>query len=106
MTFSEFCKQELNYETKTTFWNDFAIADRFGLKAVKDTYERAFNEWKTNIVYLTELALVLNHRAWKHNMEDRDSFNTLYSELYEQVNEWAHDNLNEKDLNYYYHIID
>lgn len=33
------------YEFKTTFWIDFTIADQFGLEAVKDTYERAFNEW-------------------------------------------------------------
>ena len=29
----------------TTFYNDFAIADAFGPAAVKETYERVFNEW-------------------------------------------------------------
>lgn len=27
------------YETKTTFWEDFSIADVFGVSAVKDTYK-------------------------------------------------------------------
>ena len=33
------------YETFTTFWQDFTIADRFGVSAIKDTFKRAFNEW-------------------------------------------------------------
>ena len=48
------------YEPKTTFWMDFSIADRFGANAIKDTYNRAFKEWKTNYIYLTELVIVLN----------------------------------------------
>ena len=40
--------EQLGYEPKTTFWEDFSIADRFGLDAVKDTYIRAFKEWKNN----------------------------------------------------------
>ena len=35
-------------EFKTTFKNDFTIADKFGASAVKDTFNRAFNEWKNN----------------------------------------------------------
>lgn len=31
----------LDYEYKTTFWNDFSIAERFGAKAINDTYRRA-----------------------------------------------------------------
>lgn len=45
----------MGYEQKTTFWMDFSIADKFGIAAIKDTYKRAFNAWKGNHVYLTEL---------------------------------------------------
>lgn len=31
------------YETKTTFWDDFSIAEMFGINAVRDTYKRAFD---------------------------------------------------------------
>ena len=37
---------ELGYEVFTTFWDDFTIADSFGISAIKDTYKRAFEEWK------------------------------------------------------------
>ena len=37
----------IGYEEKTTFWDDFSIADAFGMVAIKDTYRRAFNEWKS-----------------------------------------------------------
>ena len=36
------------YESKTTFWEDFTIADYFGKDAIQDTYNRAFKEWKSN----------------------------------------------------------
>ena len=45
MTFREFM-QENGYELQTTFWEDFSIADRFGLTAILDTFNRAFKEWK------------------------------------------------------------
>lgn len=54
--------QENGYKFKTTFWNDFTIADKYGLEAVQDTFNRAFAEWRNNVIYLTEFVLVLN---WK-----------------------------------------
>ena len=35
----------------TTFWMDSTIADKFGLGAVKDTFERASKEWKSDYQY-------------------------------------------------------
>lgn len=32
------------YQPKTTFWQDFEIANAFGKKAVEDTFNRAFEE--------------------------------------------------------------
>ena len=52
------------YETMTTFWQDFTIADNFGVDAVNDTYNRAFNSWKDDYRYLTELVMVLNWKIW------------------------------------------
>lgn len=62
MTFREFMREN-GYELQTTFWEDFSIADRFGLSAIQDTFKRAFEEWKNNYKYLTELILVLNHKS-------------------------------------------
>lgn len=50
MTFREFMREN-GYELQTTFWEDFSIADRFGLSAIQDTFKRAFEEWKNNYKY-------------------------------------------------------
>lgn len=66
MTFREFMREN-GYELQTTFWEDFTIADRFGLSAIQDTFNRAFEEWKEHYKYLTELILVLNHKIWQYH---------------------------------------
>jgi hypothetical protein len=65
------------YQPKTTFWMDFSIADRFGIEAIIDTYERAFKEWHTNHIYLTELVMVLNHKIWQW-YEKNDAIARVY----------------------------
>ena len=54
----------MDYEFKTTFWDDFSVADKFGVGAIEETFDRAFAEWKTDYIYLTELVLVLNWKMW------------------------------------------
>ena len=76
MTFKEFM-QENGYELQTTFWEDFSIADRFGLAAVLDTFNRAFREWKGDYKFLTELTLVLNHKIWQYHEKRPEICGTL-----------------------------
>lgn len=95
-----------NYETKTTFWEDFTIADRFGIKAIKDTYKRAFNEWKTNTVYVTELVMVLNWKLWQHYEDDNREYSKLYDELWQKTHDWCLNNLKGDDLSYYFRTTD
>lgn len=33
------------YKPITTFYTDFSIADKFGVEAIKDTYNRSFASW-------------------------------------------------------------
>lgn len=94
------------YEPKTTFWMDFSIADRFGIAAVKDTYKRAFNEWRTNITYLTELVMVLNHKIWEHYRNKNQQLMDLYYGLWEEADEWAMDNLKDDELTYFIKTLD
>ena len=58
-------EEETGYKPFTTFWQDFSIADVFGKEAVMDTFQRAFEEWKNNYVFITELVMVLNHKIKK-----------------------------------------
>lgn len=42
-------------EVKTTFWEDFSIAERFGLSAIQDTFNQAPKSGKEDYEFLTEL---------------------------------------------------
>lgn len=94
------------YETKTTFWDDFSIADMFGANAVKDTYRRAFREWKTNTEYVTELVMVLNWKMWDHAERGNNTLGRLYQQLWTEADEWCVNNLKGNDLTYYLRTTD
>lgn len=108
-------------EFKTTFWNDFTIADAFGLNAIQDTFNRAFKEWKTNTEYLTELVIVLNHKIWEWWDESNalskwdnstsqyvkfNDYSKLYNDLWKQADAYAMDNLKDEELSYFLEITD
>lgn len=97
----------------TTFHQDFLIAEHFGIDAVKDTYNRAFAEWKTNYLYLTELVVVLNHRCWHHyeqyqkiKSKFHDELSRLYSDYYYQAREFALDNLKGEEFKHFWEVTD
>lgn len=93
------------YEMTTTFWQDFTIADIFGEDAIKDTFVRAFNEWKGNYVYLTELVIVLNHKIWQW-YEKKPAYGELYNELWEMADNYACENLKGEELSFFYRVTD
>lgn len=72
------------YEPKTTFWSDFTIAERFGVSAIKDTYDRSIKSWKEDIVYMTELSMVLNHKGWIYH-ETNEKLSQYYFNLYKEI---------------------
>jgi hypothetical protein len=96
---------ENGYELKTTFWDDFTIADKFGVDAIKDTFNRSFENWKENIIYVTELAMVM---SWKscHYYNKNEVYMNLYSELYHKVDEWCMGHFINSDLIYYIDTTD
>lgn len=94
------------YETKTTFWEDFSIADGFGKPAIIDTFKRAFRAWKKNVEYVTELVMVLNWKMWFYYEKGYVDFSKCYQKLYEQADCWCRDNLKGKDLNYFLKTTD
>lgn len=96
----------MSYKFQTTFWMDFTIADRFGLDAIKDTFNRAFNEWKTNHIYLTELTLVMNWKCWQHYEAKNIQFSQLYQDYYYQLREYGLDNLKGNELQHFIKTLD
>ena len=98
--------EQLGYETQTTFYQDFSIADIFGVKAVKETYDTAFAGWKSSIVYITELNLVLNHKIWEHYHAKNEELTILYDLLWKELDQWCMDNLKGSDLEYFLRVTD
>lgn len=63
------------------FMTDFRIADHFGVNAIKDTFNRAHNEWQNNADYYGSLVMTLNHLLWYHS----ENCNFEYAEIYEKL---------------------
>lgn len=55
----DYIEAEIGYRPFTTFFEDFSIADAFGVDAIKDTFHSAMRSWGADIKYLTELAMVM-----------------------------------------------
>ena len=94
------------YEPKTTFYEDFSIAENFGPNAIRETYDWAFREWKDDPVYLTELVMVLNWKLWEQYQVGNQEFADLYNELWEKADIWACEHLEGEDLAYFYRTTD
>lgn len=98
------------YKPKTTFYTDFSIADHYGEEAIKDTYKRAFNEWKHDYEYLTELVMCLNWKIWEHydqsKTDEENYIARLYNDLWEKTDLYARDNLKGNELEYFYTTTD
>ena len=99
---------------KYTFVQDFAIADWYNTKSVKETYQRVIKEWKSDYKALTEVAMSLNMLAWAHDtlrkqgIEGRDEVIGLYNELYYKTRDLFYEvyKANETAREYYFEMTD
>lgn len=98
-------EQQIGYRPFTTFYEDFSIAEEFGEDAIRETYDRAFKEWKTNYKYITEFVMILNWKIFEH-YEKNDNFAKLYGELWERADLWCCENLKGEELSYFYRTTD
>lgn len=89
----ELIYEQTGYRTFTTFALDFEIADTFGEKAVRDTFDGA-SYWITDYKYWTELVLILNWNIWKHQ---NDSLGLVYDSLWRKAEEMFADHYQDKD---------
>ena len=94
------------YVCFTSFWQDFTIAEKFGVSAIRDTFSRAFKEWRRDYRYLTELVMVLNHKCWDFYNRGNDELCELYRSLYYAAADYAVDHLKEEELSYYLRVTD
>ena len=103
MTYKEFVKNEMGYDTITTYWDDFSIADHFGKEAIIDTFKRAL--FNTDYKMMTELSMVLNHKIWFHYKHD-EAIAKIYNDLWEECNKKIYETFNKEQLSYFYRITD
>ena len=89
----------------STFPTDFSIANAFGEAAVRDTFKRAFNEWKKDYKMLTDLVITLNWMIWAL-YEKNESLARVYNELWETAKDYAEANLKGEAMDYYFHETD
>ena len=87
------------------FMQDFPIADRFGEKAVRDTYNRAFKEWKDNVEYYASFVMTLNHQIWNHYQTNK-KLARVYDELWKKAHAYGSDHFKGKDAEYYFSFLD
>ena len=104
-SFSKYMQKVTGYQCMTTFFEDFSIAERFGYNAVEDTFNRAFNEWKTDYKYLTELVMILNWKIWQFHGKC-DDLALLYDKCWRIADNYAMENLQGEELRYFIRTID
>ena len=96
----------MNEMVDNTFFMDFSIADVFGVNAIKDTFNRAFKEWKSDYKMLTALVIVLNHKIWQHYEAKNNELASVYNELWEKADQYACDTLKDEALEYFLEVTD
>lgn len=96
---------ENGYELKTTFWDDFTVAEEFGRDAVEETFKIAFKQWRIDVVYVTELVMVMSWKSCDWYGKD-DELCLLYANLYRVADCWCMDHLKGKDIEYYIRTTD
>lgn len=92
-------------ELKTTFRQDFKIADIFGVSAIKDTYNRTKKEWQDNIEYMAELTAILNWAIWDW-YEKNEEIARVYNDLWQDCEDFCYEHFIGEDLKKYLDIID
>lgn len=96
-----------DYKMQYTWWMDYSIADKFGMKAVQDTYDRSFKEWRDNRVAMQEMTAVLNWKGWEHYNKDNNSeLAKLYFRLWEECYNKCLDHFKGEERAAYWEFLD
>ena len=94
------------YTQRTTFWDDFTIAERFGIHAIEDTYKNAFNSWKHDVVFIVELVLVLNWKMLYMDERHMTEKSVIYYKCWVELSNWCERHLEAGAYEYFINITD
>jgi len=107
MIYEDFLATFTDYKPITLYWQRFSIAEEHGKPEIRAVYKEIFNEAKDDYKLLTELVMVLNHKAWQHcESLDNTKFCKIYTELYNTANEYAHSHLKGEEMDYFFDVTD
>ena len=90
----------------STFYADFSMADVYGEDAIKDTFKRAFNEWKGNAKMFVELVAALNHKIWFWYENGVEEYSTLYDALWKKADAYGCNHFKGDDATHYFQVLD
>ena len=94
------------YTQRTTFWDDFTLAEKLGLLAIERTYRNAFNSWKTDVVFITELVLVLNWKMLYMDERHMTEKSVMYYKCWVELSNWCERHLEAGAYEYFIAVTD
>lgn len=96
----------MEYELpNNTFWSDFSIADRFGYRAIRDTYKRSQHYISDPGMYAA-LVVTLNHKIWSHHEGGDVATARVYNELWAEAHDRALETFTGDDARLYFKLTD
>lgn len=103
--------EDNGYTRISTFYSDLSIAERYGINAIKITFDNVVEQWKNDYKMFTEFIMSLNLKAWqfstdtsinKANME----YSELYSELFYKAQDIAYEVFSDEGKSYLFRMTD
>lgn len=102
------------YQPKTNYWNEFVDAEKVGVSAIKETYDKLKDESKSSVINVAELYIVLNHKIWAyydlHQATGDDRYyeiSYLYHNLWISYEKFADElPMSEDDRRYFFEVTD
>lgn len=102
--------KQIGYTPVTTLWEQFEEEEHKGMGEVDELVESSFERYKNDIVCLTELIMIINHKSWYWYKQGNNKAARFYSELYHEFDERAINyieaNLDDKAMSYYFKTLD
>jgi hypothetical protein len=93
---------------ETTFFSDLSIAEWYGQKSVKDTYNNVMKSWIGDVKYIAEFCLCLAWKSYQHNEAGNDEMCKLYWGLFTKCQDaiYKHYEGNSEATSYIFHTLD
>lgn len=90
----------------TLFWADFKVAEAFGEKAIRETFQNCGDLNRRDWKEVAELAVVLNHLLWDAHNAHNEPLARLYDGYWRAVNGICSSWMDEERTSYYFQLTD